>query len=199
LIPTTIQQYYELHAPFYDATRWGFLFGRNQIYNYFPQLPSDSRILDLGCGTGKITSILHTSYPERSISAIDPSPEMLHKAKRKNLHGVQWFKEHYSIDSFQPNTFDLITASYSLSMVEDLEQILEAIAQHLTPNGILLVVDFDETPYTWFSEWMAKNHVLFNHRLFEKLEFHFNILEKVTQKAFGGLYSYSTIKVCLKK
>ncbi|MCR9132822.1 MAG: class I SAM-dependent methyltransferase [bacterium] len=199
MIPTTLLEYYKLHAPIYDITRWGFLFGRNQIYNYFPKLPSGSRILDLGCGTGKITSILHTSYPERSISAIDPSPEMLHKANQKNLYGVQWFNEDYSIDSFQTNTFDLITASYSLSMVEDLEQILKAITRHLTPNGKLLVVDFDETPYTWFSDWMAKNHVHFNHQLFQKIEYHFYIHEKETRKAFGGLYSYSTIKACLRK
>ncbi len=199
MIPITLQEYYKLHAPIYDITRWGFLFGRNQIYNYFPEIASGSRILDLGCGTGKITSILHTSYPECSISAIDPSPEMLHQAKQKNLHGVQWFNEKYSINSFQTNTFDLITVSYSLSMMEDLEQILDAIAQHLTHDGILLVVDFDKTPYTWFSNWMAKNHVHFNHQLFHKIEYHFNIYEKDTRKAFCGLYSYSTIKACLRK
>ena len=199
MIPISLADYYKLHAPIYDATRWSFLFGRNQIYNFFPELAPGSKLLDIGCGTGKITSLLYSAYPNSSITAIDSSQDMLAQAKRKNLHKVRWLHGNYSSVSFQSDTFDLIIASYSLTMVEHLDETLAAIKQHLKANGTLLVVDFDQTHKEWFSNWMAKNHVHFEHRLFERLAQEFKVQEKKTHLAFFGLYNYSTIKACLNK
>ncbi|MFN7729331.1 MAG: methyltransferase domain-containing protein [Bdellovibrio sp.] len=43
--------------------------------------PSNApRIIDLGCGTGELTKILHERFPSASTTGIDSSTEMLQKA-----------------------------------------------------------------------------------------------------------------------
>ncbi len=197
MISTSISDYYKWHAPIYDFTRWSFLFGRSSLMHHFPVLPENASILDLGCGTGAITEALCFSYPENKIIGLDASSYMLERAQSKNLQNVQWIHQSYQSNSFDTEKFNLITASYSLTMMNDIEQVLESIKLHLKPNGKLVVVDFNSTPYTWFSRWMKRNHVNFDVQLFNKLENGFEVTSIQTQSAFGGLFTYSTF-VCSK-
>ncbi len=47
------------------------------------ELSSNSRILDLCCGTGLSTAAIHTAYPRASVVALDASEGMLEAAKSK--------------------------------------------------------------------------------------------------------------------
>lgn len=194
MIPSDIKGYYKLHSKFYDITRWTFLFGRNSISNYFPELKSDVRILDLGCGTGKHLQRLLKKYPEAHITGIDQSEYMLDIAKRSTIDSVQIKNENYSKSSFSQNEFDFILCSYSLTMFDTIETSIKNIKTHLKPTGRLLVVDFDSTPFNWFSRWMKINHVSFEPNLFNLLENEFEIIVKDTQKAYLGLYNYTIIE-----
>ncbi|MBO6792287.1 MAG: class I SAM-dependent methyltransferase [Balneolaceae bacterium] len=192
MIPSSISNYYKWHAPIYDFTRWSFLFGRSSLMHHFPLLADNASILDLGCGTGAITEVLCYSYPESEIIGLDASSHMLERAKSRNLQNVSWIHQPYQSNSFDNGQFDLITASYSLTMMNDIEQVLHAIKMHLKPDGKLVVVDFDSTPFPQFSKWMKRNRVNFDVQLFNKLEKGFAATSIQTQSAFGGLYSYST-------
>lgn len=190
MIPSNIKSYYKLHSSFYDLTRWAFLFGRNSLPNYFPKLEKRARILDLGCGTGKQLVALRSRYPEAEIIGIDLSEEMLAKARSKLDKTIQLKNEIYSGKSFEKNSFDLVVASYSLTMFTDIELTIQAIKTHLKPSGILLVVDFDSTPFSWFRKWMKKNHVSFEPNLFGLMKKHFLVETEVTRKGYFGFYSY---------
>ena len=192
MIPTSINAYYKLHAPIYDATRWSFLLGRNSLSQFFPMLPGNPTILDLGCGTGKQLQKLNKHYPDGNIIGLDQSSEMLHIASEKAGNDVELINKSYSKSLFQQETFDLIVASYSLSMIPNLPSILHASVKHLKPNGKILVVDFDSTPLNWFNGWMRKNHVYFENDLFRLLNSEFRSIEDQTVPAYFGLYSYST-------
>ncbi len=194
MIPSNIEGYYKLHSKFYDKTRWLFLFGRNSIPNYFPELKSNVRILDLGCGTGKHLERLLKKYPKAHITGIDQSEHMLEIAKRSTTNSVDIKNEYYSDTSFSYNEFDFILCSYSLTMFNTVEKSIKNIKNHLKPNGRLLVVDFDSTPYNWFSKWMKKNHVSFEPNLFKLIEKEFQIVVKDTQEAYLGLYNYTIIE-----
>lgn len=191
MIPSDIDSYYRLHSKFYDATRWAFLFGRNSFGKHFPELPEHARILDLGCGTGKHLAQLLAYYPDANIIGIDLSKEMLRFVNRVIVDSVEIRNQHYTLDIFHEDEFDLILCSYSLTMMEDIEHVLEVIQKHLNKNGKLLVVDFDSTPFSWFSKWMKKNHVSFEPDLFELLDESFDVEHKITKKGWFGLYSYS--------
>ncbi|MBO6524066.1 MAG: class I SAM-dependent methyltransferase [Balneolaceae bacterium] len=191
MIPTDIKSYYRLHSKFYDATRWVFLFGRDALKKYFPELPDNPKILDVGCGTGKHLVQLQKKYPNADITGIDLSGDMLSFVNHKNVASIKLKNELYSENSFKDNEFDLILCSYSLTMVDDLKSTFEDIQKHLKPNGLVLVVDFDSTLFTLFSKWMKKNHVSFEPNLFKLLDEAFEVEIKSTRKAYFGLYSYS--------
>lgn len=191
MIPKDIESYYRFHSKFYDLTRWAFLFGRNSLKTHFPELPEHARILDLGCGTGKHLYQLRKKYLDAEIIGLDQSEEMLQLVNRLIVDSVGLINEKYSPDSFQKNSFDLILCSYSLTMFEDIDEAIQNIKVHLKPAGVLLVVDFDSTPFAWFRKWMKKNHVSFGPNLFKLLEECFDVEFKYTRKAYFGLYSYS--------
>ena len=47
-------------------------------------------LLDCGCGTGPMLSLLAEQYPERRYTGIDMSPEMVAAARSKGLRGVEF-------------------------------------------------------------------------------------------------------------
>ncbi len=192
MIPKTIDAYYRLHAPFYDSTRWAFLFGRNSLRHLLPSLPKNPTILDLGCGTGKHLSELKKEYPESIVYAIDRSRDMLSQVDQNQSSGIKFVVGEYEARTFVEAQFDLILCSYSLSMMDNLESKLENIRLHLKPNAHVLVVDFDTTPFTWFAKWMQKNHVYFDHLLFRKLSEYFIVERSISKSAYLGLYRYSS-------
>ena len=48
-------------------------------------------VVDLGCGTGTSTALLHARWPDAHITGVDSSAEMLRSAPR-DLPGVDWSK-----------------------------------------------------------------------------------------------------------
>lgn len=191
MIPKDLRSYYRLHSRFYDLTRWSFLFGRNSLKEFLPELPESSRILDLGCGTGKHLQTLLSYYPEAKITGIDQSKEMLNHIPARIREAVDLKNESYTPSVFSEDTFDLILCSYSLTMMEHSDEVLQAIKKHLKSKGKLLVVDFDTTPFLWFDQWMKKNHVHFVHQWFERLNDQFEMIESDTSSAYFGLYTYT--------
>lgn len=191
MIPKDIKSYYQFHSKFYNATRWAFLFGRNLLIKHFPDLPKEAQILDLGCGTGKHLDQLRKRYPDSYVTGVDLSDDMLQFVDPTIVKAMEIRNEYYTSDSFGENRFNLILCSYSLTMMDDIRFTLNAIKKHLKPNGILLVADFDSSPFNLFQKWMKKNHVSFEPNLFELLDDFFEVEFKSTRKAFFGLYTYS--------
>lgn len=188
------ENYYRLHSKFYDLTRWAFLFGRGSLRRLYPDLPENPVILDIGCGTGKQLELLLKFYPDAKITGIDRSREMLTIAKEKLGNSVDLIYSPYIKEAFEENAFDLILGSYSFTMLENIPEKLDCIKYHLKDGGNLLAVDFDSSPFQWFLEWMAVNHVDMKIRLFELLTNIFPDHQIYTRKAYFGLYTFTFFK-----
>src|SRR4051812_29192202 len=79
-----IEGYYRLHAQIYDATRWSFLFGRNAILTRARGAqPRPTRILEVGCGTGRNLRQLARLFPRAQLTGVDLSAAMLAIAQRQ--------------------------------------------------------------------------------------------------------------------
>ena len=76
--------YYRFHAKIYDCSRWLFLFGRDGLIEDIV-LKKPRRVLEVGCGTGRNLLRLKKSLPEAELYGVDASPEMLSRAKRKDV------------------------------------------------------------------------------------------------------------------
>jgi S-adenosylmethionine-diacylgycerolhomoserine-N-methlytransferase len=121
---------------------------------------------------------------------IDRSDAMLYRARNRAESFTKLIHGTYDHHSFKSGTFDMIIASYSLTMMEDKAEILDAIRHHLKPGGHLLVVDFAGSRYPGFRRWMLMNHVDLGYPLFNQLSERFDSTDSVRRSAWGGLYHY---------
>lgn len=98
---------------------------------------SPPRIVDLGCGTGELTRVLHERFDGASTVGIDSSSEML----AKSPHDVANLKfERGDISAFAAeNRYDLIFSNAAVQWVDDHETLFARLARALTPGGQLAI------------------------------------------------------------
>jgi S-adenosylmethionine-diacylgycerolhomoserine-N-methlytransferase len=160
----SLSDYYRWHAGIYDWTRWTFLFGRTRLIRLASERVHPRRILEIGCGTGKNLVQLARAFPMAEIVGMDLSGEMLDKTRRKTLRygsRVSLFQGAYRDEPLSiGDPFDLIVFSYCLSMINPgYADVLQRCQRDLSPSGWLAIVDFHDTPFHWFGQWMGLNHV----------------------------------------
>ena len=194
--PTAIENYYRFHARVYDATRWTFLFGRTGILTEVAARATPGRILEVGCGTGKNLANLGRQFPLATITGLDLSEQMLAVARRKIAGPSSRFNllhRAYDAPLGDPAGYDLVLFSYALSMFNPgFETAIQAAAADLAPGGIVAVVDFHATRFSWFERWMGVNHVRMNAQLRPLLQSQFTPLLDRVDNAYGGVWQYLT-------
>ena len=101
--------------------------------------PQGAKVLDLGCGSGATVERL-VSYYQLEAVGLDPSVLLLEMGKRKHagLNLVHGFGEDLP---FSANYFDGVFAECTLSVMEDLDQVLKEIFRVIRPGGKLIVND----------------------------------------------------------
>jgi len=101
-------------------------------------LPDRPKVLEIGCGTGFLTSALVERLPGAQIIASDLSPVMVAACR----HAVGGEAMYLAMDGEQPcfgqGSFDLICSSLAFQWFEDLEGALERLCRLLRPGGRLV-------------------------------------------------------------
>jgi trans-aconitate 2-methyltransferase len=101
----------------------------------------DMRVVDLGCGTGRQTEVLHAHLHARETIGIDRSARMLEAILAEPLPGGLRFEvgtiESFAADSGRAGTRDLIFSNAAFHWVEDHEELLKVLASALAPSGQL--------------------------------------------------------------
>jgi trans-aconitate 2-methyltransferase len=99
-------------------------------------LAAPRHIVDLGCGPGNVTAMLHERWPDASITGIDNSPEMLQAARK--IAAIQW--ELGDVATWQPERrYDLIFSNATLHWLDHHEQLFPRLAQAVAAGGFLAV------------------------------------------------------------
>jgi ubiquinone/menaquinone biosynthesis C-methylase UbiE len=81
-----------------------------ELFDKYLDLRQDSRILDVGCGTGRFSELFQGQY-HCEVIGIDPASTMLDKAKSKNKREIQWILGLGEDLPFYNNSFDLCFVS----------------------------------------------------------------------------------------
>lgn len=101
----------------------------------------DPSILDLGCGTGKITNELASYFIREKIIAVDIAPNMLNIAKRQVAHkNVQFYLsnfDEYFDEQKNHLPFDLIFSNMALHWSRDLNLLINKASSLLNKQGML--------------------------------------------------------------
>ena len=112
---------------------------------YFNQLsiPSNSRILDLGCGQGEATRLLHQIFSPTDCIGFDMDEALLKIARNKNENGngPSFQQGNAKKLPFDNDQFDLVYARLLLLHVPDFEEVANEMIRVTKPNGTIMVQD----------------------------------------------------------
>ena len=100
-------------------------------------------IVDIGCGTGNSTKIC-TNYANRVIG-IEPSEDMLKKAKEKENDKLTFKKGLGSNTGLESNVADIVICSQAFHWMEPTSTISE-VSRILKKGGVFAVIDADWLP-----------------------------------------------------
>ncbi|KOS68591.1 phosphatidylethanolamine N-methyltransferase [Lysinibacillus contaminans] len=132
---------YKMASPIYDKffNSGMFLNARKQIFREIP-FDKKQKILFVGVGTGADLELIN--HADLDITAIDYSPDMLGKAKKKFENSTINFLEMDAQQmEFNHETFDYVVASLILSVVPDANKCLQEMVRVLKPEGKIILFD----------------------------------------------------------
>lgn len=190
---TALERYYQFHSRIYDATRWSFLFGREEVLRRAACVSKPQRILEVGCGTGRNLPGLRKRFPQAHITGVDLSEQMLAiAAKKVSDDKTTLLRRAYAAPvHLGDRRFDLVVFSYALSMFNPgWEQAIDAAWEDLAEGGCIAVVDFSDSYFPWFRRWMGVNHVRMEGHLWPYLGQKFAPLLDERFSAYGGVWQY---------
>ena len=97
-------------------------------------------VLDLACGTGDVALSVSDG---RRVVGLDLTLAMLEIARRRST-SVAWLAGDMTRLPFAAATFDVVTTSYGLRNVPDIDAAVREIARVLRPGGLLVSLDFNK-------------------------------------------------------
>ena len=105
-------------------------------------LSGNERVLDIGCGDGKVTAEIAHHLPEGNVTGVDSSPEMIQFAgdhfPRTEYQNLSFLKMDARALSFKEE-FDVVFSNAALHWITDHKPVLAGIEQNLRPGGRLLI------------------------------------------------------------
>jgi S-adenosylmethionine-diacylgycerolhomoserine-N-methlytransferase len=141
-----LEAFYRTQAGAYDDFRRRLLHGRQEMMEAL-DVPEGARALDMGAGTGSNCEYLGERRQRfESITLVDLSPSLLRVAEeRVRRHG--WDNVHTVLadaTTYRPEggPVDLVTFSYSLTMIPDWFKAIDHAHAILKPGGLIGVADF---------------------------------------------------------
>jgi trans-aconitate 2-methyltransferase len=130
----------EWNAPTYDRVANPHVTWGRGVLDWL-ELEGSERVLDAGCGTGRVTQLLLERLPRGRVVAVDASESMLSEAQRR-LAGAAERVELVRADLSQPLTLegvvDAILSTATFHWVADHDELFRNLAAVLRPGGQLV-------------------------------------------------------------
>jgi trans-aconitate 2-methyltransferase len=100
-------------------------------------LRGDETVLDVGCGSGRVTAVLADLVPRGRVFAVDAAPSMVdHAAARLGERAVVLCQDLVELDL--PEPVDLVFSNATFHWIPDHDALFRALHRALRPGGRLL-------------------------------------------------------------
>lgn len=111
-----------------------------------------TNLLDAGCGSAPIISLLSEKYPAKHYTGIDLTPAMIEQAKKKNIKNAVFVVGDCESLPFEPNSFDVVICSMSFHHYPHPQSFFNSVERCLRPGGRLILRDItsDNPLCIWF-------------------------------------------------
>ncbi len=100
-----------------------------------------SSLLDCGCGTGAMLTLVRKHFPEIPLTGIDLSPEMIRVAKERKIENAEFTVGDCEALPFADGSFDAAICSMSFHHYPHPEAFLRSCCRVLRPGGRLILRD----------------------------------------------------------
>ena len=100
-----------------------------------------THILDAGCATGPMLTLLTQEYPEKQYTGLDLSQKMIETAKMKNLPNTTFIEGDCENMPLESNTYDIVINSQSYHHYPDPLAFFKEVHRVLKPGGKLILRD----------------------------------------------------------
>ncbi len=141
-----LESFYAPQQRTYDSFRARMLHGRRELFESI-EAPSNAVWIDFGAGTGENAEYLQKQFGSMSmLYLVDLCPALLAAAEERIVR--QGWTNVWAVcadaTTFQPpeGYADVVTFSYSLTMIPDWFRAVDQALEILKPGGIVGVVDF---------------------------------------------------------
>jgi malonyl-CoA O-methyltransferase len=116
-------------------------------------------ILELGCGSGRLTKKLVKEFPRSKITAIDIAPNMVDLAKTKSptVNFIIGDIEKVVFD-FEEK-FDLIISNATIQWFENKQKTMQQINNLLEQSGVLAIATFGDKTFYELSKSFAESYL----------------------------------------
>ena len=106
-------------------------------------VPQPRRILDVGCGTGRLLRRARQHYPQAELVGVDPARPMLTTARSRTSPGLRIRYVYGAAEQlpFAGEAFELVLATLSLRHWTDHDAGIGQVAPVLAPGGVVVVAD----------------------------------------------------------
>jgi len=113
-------------------------------------------LLDVGCGTGPMISLLAKEYPDKHYVGVDLTPKMIEVAKAKNLANTEWIVGDAENLPIGDACYDIVINSQSYHHYPNPQAFMNEVMRVLRPGGLFVMRDntTDNKALAW-----AVNHI----------------------------------------
>lgn len=115
------------------------------LINYLPEGRQFRSILDLGCGTGNLSALIHKAFPEASLHVVDISKDSLDvcQSRLDSSGSLVCDQQDFGSVDYKHSSFDLVVSSIAIHHLDSAgkQLLFERIYQWLTDDGVLCFAD----------------------------------------------------------
>lgn len=133
---------FDVAAEAYDRFMGRFSLPLAELFADWAQLPPGGRALDVGCGTGALTSVLARRYGETEVAAVDPSPSFV-DAVTERFPWADVRHGHAEALPFDDDVFSATLAELVVHFMSDAAAGLREMVRVTRPGGAVAACVWD--------------------------------------------------------